>query len=115
MGRMVDHCSELSRFMFSAASASQGVEPRCRAAVDRAEALAQLEFTNSVLSGLATLPRVYVFLPSEILCPDGEARCLTVVGGHVLYKDDNHINAKGADFIRPALSRVVERIVTDRQ
>lgn len=113
-GRMLDDCGELSRFAFSPTSAAQTIARRCRG-IDRAQGMRRLKFTNGVLSDLARLPGVNALLLSDVLCPATAGRCITVHNGQVLYRNTDHINVRGAEFVRPAFSRVIERMLATRQ
>ena len=69
--------------------------------VTREEYLSQLKYTDGIFKGLAESDGVSVLSPIDILCPTEE--CMMYDGNEPLYRDDNHLNHKGAMMLRPLL------------
>ena len=69
--------------------------------VTKEEYLSQLEYTDEIFKGLEQRGAVTVLTPLDILCPTEE--CMMYDGNEPLYRDDNHLNHKGAMMLRPLL------------
>ena len=69
--------------------------------VTRDEYLSQLKYTDMIFKDLAQIDGVTVLTPLDILCPKEE--CLMYNGNEALYRDDNHLNYKGAMMLKPLL------------
>ena len=69
--------------------------------VTREEYLSQLNYTDKIFKKLVQSDGITVLSPIDILCPKEE--CLMYDGNEALYRDDNHLNYKGAMMLKPLL------------
>jgi len=69
--------------------------------VTREEYLSQLNYTDKIFKKLVQSDGITVLSPIDILCPKEE--CLMYDGNEALYRDDNHLNHKGAMMLKPLL------------
>lgn len=68
---------------------------------------------NRIIDDIARQDGVYVLDATEILCSDHKV-CITELGGHSLYRDDNHLSPLGARYIKAMMNPVADFIKTQQ-
>jgi len=86
-----------------ALAAMWGRATQCGA--DSAIARRHMAFSDAMLTRLARLPHVHVFLPSRILCAG--PRCAVRLGDVPVYRDTDHLTASAARALAPAIKRAL--------
>ena len=111
LGRPIEGCRELSRFLYSARDATRLIARRCGSGVTRETATSRLAYSDKVFESLAGRKGVWAFLPGRILCPDQQPRCTSVADGLPLHRDADHLSSHGQDYLQPFLQEVVRAAV----
>ena len=84
---------------------SGGEDGRCEVSVAAVEQR-QARYRKIVASVLPQFPQVGRFDPTPYLCHDG--RCSPMQGGRMMYRDDDHISAMGAEFLAAEIVRLIK-------
>lgn len=113
VGRVIDHCSDLSRFVYAGSNLTAAVARRCRG-IPRTAALERLAFTDATITKAVRPPLSRAFLPDKLFCPASEPSCLTVKDGRQLYRNADHISTAGARLIEPDLEHVISELLAAR-
>ena len=94
------HCMGRARIL--------GRNPSGCATMSRAQADAQLAYSNRMIQSVASRhSNVRAFLPQDVIC--GTRQCDVVIGGHLIYRDRHHLDSVGARIV----GRAVENVLGD--
>lgn len=80
----------------------------------REESIARAAAVNAVLKE-AVEARGFVFIdPTDYLCPEGQPTCLREVNGELVYMDDDHLSAYGAQIIAEPIWEEAQKLLKGR-
>lgn len=89
---------------------AMSAECRGGLAEDRGEELARRRDLTDFLRQLSQKRRdFFVFDPFDILCGAGVGYCTPVRNGRVIYRDDSHLTAEGAELLTPPFEQFLRQ------
>ncbi|WP_415892829.1 acyltransferase family protein [Neptuniibacter sp. PT8_73] len=84
----------------------------CENNVAYPDIMSRLEFTNTVISSLAS-EGVLPIIPSDYICDHSMSRCRTVVDGINIYQDNNHLSFVGSFWLGQKIEAKVKRFLSN--